>query len=63
MQSHYRPGEALRVPGEVEVHRFQANRHMKVTMLHTYHKGKGKAIPLQAYEAQMVMGDLGSQIM
>jgi hypothetical protein len=38
-QSHYRPEQALRVPG-VEVPRFQDNRHMKVVSLSALHTGR-----------------------
>jgi len=38
-QSHYRPGQALRVP-EVEAPRFQDNRHMKVVRLSALRTGR-----------------------
>jgi len=38
-QSHYRPGQALRVPG-VEAPRFQDNRLMKVARLSALHTGR-----------------------
>ena len=38
-QSHYRPGQALRVPG-VEAPRFQANWHMKVVRLSALRTGR-----------------------
>ena len=41
-QSHYRPGQALRVP-EFEAPRFQDNRHMKVVSLSTL--GTGRLYP------------------
>jgi len=38
-QSHYRPGQALRGFQEVEVPRFQDNRHMKVVRLSALRTG------------------------